>query len=116
MESGTGGDLLFGMLRATSLRARSIGSNIANLETPGYVRQIVRFEDLVQAELERKHPDLSRLKPLVETEALEPGSSNGVNLELEIASARMNRLQSEMWNTLLQARFGLIKASIESGR
>lgn len=118
MDAGTGGDLLFGLMRATALRSRVIGTNIANFETPGYARQVVRFEDLVNSELARGRKDFSGLEPIVEDDELTPArpDGNNVNLELEIASARMNRLQSELWSTLLQARFGLLKASIESSR
>ncbi|TAJ23513.1 MAG: hypothetical protein EPO68_02940 [Planctomycetota bacterium] len=118
MEAGMRGDVLFGLMRATAMRSRVIGNNIANFETPGYVRQVVRFEDLVSSELERGRKDFSELEPVTENDELTPGrpDGNNVNLELEIASARMNRLQSELWGSLLQARFGLLKASIESSR
>jgi flagellar basal-body rod protein FlgB len=118
MDAGMSSDLLFGLMRASNLRARVIGNNIANYETPGYVRQVVRFEDLVSAELEDGGADLAELEPIVEEDTVTPGrpDGNNVNLELEIGAARMNRLQSELWSTLLQARFGLIKASIESSK
>jgi flagellar basal-body rod protein FlgB len=116
MDVKSGGDPLHALIRATELRSRVIGNNIANYETPGYVRQVVRFEDYVSEAAQRGQTDFSALRPTIEPDKLTPGRSDGnnVNLELEMASARLNRLQGELWHSLLQARFSLLKISVDS--
>ena len=47
----TSADLLVRMLGACELRARVVSANIANSNTPGYVRSVVRFEELLRKEL-----------------------------------------------------------------
>ena len=49
--SGTNGKLLVQLMSASSLRQKVIGNNIANQNVPGFKRQDVRFEGLVQEEL-----------------------------------------------------------------
>ena len=46
--------LLESGIRAEETRQRTIASNIANLETPGYRRLDVRFEELLTKEKQKK--------------------------------------------------------------
>jgi len=111
------GDLLLRLLRASSLRQRVIASNIANLNTPGYTRQVVRFEELLSDAGGR--PDaLARIEPRIEDDLLTPprADGNNVNLELETAASRQNSILSELYTTLIQTRLGMIRASIDGGR
>ena len=57
-------DLLETGAKAEGLRQRALASNLANMETPGYRRQDVRFEELLAKELESSGPlDLDEIDP-----------------------------------------------------
>lgn len=112
------GDLLLRLLRASSLRQRVIASNIANLNTPGYTRQVVRFEELLSGAEGRGPGALASIEPRIEDDLLTPprADGNNVNLELETAASRQNSVLSELYTTLIQTRLGMIRASIDGGR
>ena len=88
-------------LKAQSMRLRHVSENIANADTPGYHRKVVRFEELAAqkdggatgvelgpVELDQK--DLARIydpgSPLADENGYYDGSN--VDLVVEIADAR----------------------------
>ena len=116
--AGTNLDLLFRMMSASTERARVIASNIANENTPGYRRQVVRFEELLKGAADDNGGDLSSIVPRVEEDTLTPARADGnnVTLELELNASRQNRLLYETYASILQTHFELLRAGIESGR
>ena len=94
-----------------------VSANIANSNTPGFVRQVVRFEELLGQEL-RQGGDSSEVQPEVlrdlETPARPDG--NNVSLELELNTMRENRLLYETYSSMLRAHFGLLETAITEGR
>ena len=98
-------DLLAAALQAEALRQRTIASNIANIETPGYRRLDVRFEELLANAMDKGEGkvDVSRVEP----EVYEPGNTpvkangNDVNLEFEIGQMVKNTLRHETLARLL---------------
>jgi flagellar basal-body rod protein FlgB len=89
-------DLLSRLMSATTQRSRVIASNIANQNTPGYRRQVLRFEELLQDALHTGR-SLERVVPSLEEDLLTPARADGNNVNLE-------------------GRFELMRSSIESGR
>lgn len=120
MDSGGIGnvELLMRLMSASTQRARVIASNVANENTPGYSRQVLRFEDLLRDELARGSTDLGAIAPRIETDAVTPArpDGNNVNLELELGADRQNRLLFESYAAILQGHFDLLGVAIESGR
>ena len=120
MDAGSIGnvDLLMRLMSASTQRARVIASNVANENTPGYRRQVLRFEDLLREELDASTPDLARVAPRSETDSVTPArpDGNNVDLELELGADRQNRLLYESYAAILQAHFALLGTAIESGR
>jgi flagellar basal-body rod protein FlgB len=110
-------DLMVRLLGACELRARVVSANIANSNTPGYVRQVLRFEELLGAEL-RRGGDPARvapeLAPDVETAARPDG--NNVTLELELNAMRENRLLYEAYSSILRSHFALLQSAIDGSR
>src|SRR5574341_397203 len=96
---GTPADLLVRLLGACELRARVVSANIANSNTPGYVRQTVRFEELLRGELVRGH-DTAGVAPEIVTDLETPSrpDGNNVSLELELNAMRENRLLYETYS------------------
>ena len=103
---------------------------LANENTPGYRRRLVRFEELLASELESMRSSrpggpgpgdlerLLRIEPKVETDEASPASPDGnnVNLELEMNAMRENRLLYELYASILATRNRMIEDSIQSGR
>jgi flagellar basal-body rod protein FlgB len=110
--------LLLRMMSASTARARVIASNIANENTPGYRRQVLRFEDLLHDALAEGRGGLGAVVPQIEEDAVTPArpDGNNVNLELELNADRQNRLLYETYASILQSHFELLRSSIESGR
>ena len=110
-------DLLVRLLGACELRAKVVSANIANSNTPGYVRHVVRFEELLGAELQNGG-DVAQvapeLAPDLETPARPDG--NNVSLELELNTMRENRLLYETYSSILRSHFDLLESAITHSR
>ena len=115
---GNNGELLDRLMSAASERARVIAENVANQSTPGYQRRVVRFEELLAESLQRGAPDPLAVRPEVRVDTLTPARADGnnVNLELELSAMRQNRLLYELYASIREQRFELLRAGIESGR
>ena len=110
-------DLMVRLLGACELRARVTSANIANSNTPGYVRHVVRFEELLGEELQKGGDSAGvtpELDPDLETPARPDG--NNVSLELELNAMRENRLLYEAYSSILRSHFSLLESAISSGR
>lgn len=110
--------LLVNLMSASTQRYRVLTNNLTNQNTPGYVRQTVDFEDLLAQELEEQRPDLLSVTPQVKNDVVTPGSPDGnnVNPELELNGLMQNRLQYELYSTLLAGRMELLRSAIQEGR
>ena len=109
--------LLMRMMDATSKRRDVLLANLANAETPGFQRKLVRFEDLLHDAVELGR-DPSSVEPVVEVDRKAPAGDDGntVNMEQELGELRENRLMYETYAAILGAHFEMMRASIESGR
>lgn len=95
-------------LNATLLRQETINNNMANNDTPGYKKQTVQFESLLQNELDRtknraQDINLDYIKANVVLE--NPGYSmrldeNNVDIEVEMAEKSKNSLR---YSTLVES-------------
>ncbi len=110
--------LLVRLMGAASERGRVIASNVANESTPGYKRQVLRFEEQLRTALDSGARDLSSIEPELVTDTLTPAGKNGnnVNMELELNAGRQNRLLYDTYAAMLQSHFELLRIGIESGR
>ncbi len=111
--------LLSRLLKATELRARVISANIANQNTPGYTRQVVRFEErLKTALLEGGRAEARRVRPQVELDTVSEArpDGNNVTLESELNDMRENRLMYETYAAILRGHFGLMQAAVDGSR
>jgi flagellar basal-body rod protein FlgB len=108
-------DLLEAGIKAEGLRQKTIASNIANLETPGYRRLDVKFEELLAKALgspETLDPD--GLEPELFQPKETPLRSNGndVNMEAEIGELVKNSLRYTAYIRLLRKKFSQIEAAM----
>ena len=114
----TNDKLLSNLLSASAQRYKVLANNLANQDTAGYKRSIVRFEDLLAKELSATKPDILSVVPVVEEDLITPSSPDGnnVNPELELNGMAQNRLQYEMYSAILSGRAQLLRAAIQGGR
>ena len=116
--SNSNDKLLLNLLSAATMRNRVLTNNLVNQSTPGYTRETVAFEDLLAQELGEREPALLEIQPEVVRDELTPASPDGnnVNVELELNGIAQNRIQYEMYSTILTGRMELLRAAIQDGR
>lgn len=126
--------LLEKSLAAASLRQRVIANNIANVNTPGFKKSDVIFEDLLQQALadgphfrqtctHRHHlsknpPSVEQVQPQVITSnatAIRNDGSN-VDIEAEMANVAQNSLYYNTLAQQLSGRLNSLKTAIQGGR
>ena len=108
-------------LDASALRQRAISNNIANVETPGYKRSYVAFEDELRTIMNGDSPTISdrqalnELEPISQTDMASPARSDGnnVNIDAEIADLAKNSLKYKALATILEARGAMLRAAIQ---
>ena len=92
------------------MRHRVLGHNLANVNTPGYQRVDVRFEDL----LTRSDTPLgSRI--VVDPNAIPRGDGNTVDIDREINEINKNSLAATAYIQILASKLSMMSTAI-SGR
>ena len=109
-------------LNASTRRHGVIASNIANVDTPGYQAQDVKFSDaLSQATIELKTTDPGHIPSsdqLPGTMLAEPvqqshwGDQNNVELDMEVAKMTENAVFFQAASTLLSKNISMYKAAM----
>jgi len=110
-------DLLEAGVRGESLRQKAIASNIANIETPGYRRKGVRFEDLLTKAVDSKgQVKASEVSPEIYQPRQTKVKANGndVSLEVEIGEMIKNALRQKTYIRLLSKKYRQIEAAIRT--
>jgi len=110
-------------LDAMGLRHRVIAENIANVETPGYTRSDVTFEEQLKAIMESGDTEsasakLRKLSAEVNADWLSPARANGnnVSIDKEMADMVKNSLQYEALVQLVNLKGGMLRSAITEGR
>ena len=108
-------DLIDAGIKAETLRQKAIANNVANLETPGYRRIDVKFEELLARCLRSSGEfDLSEIEAQIYRPKQTPLNSNGndVNLEAEIGQMIKNTLRHKTYIRLLSKKYNQIELAI----
>jgi flagellar basal-body rod protein FlgB len=111
-------NLLEAGIKAEGLRQRTIASNMANIETPGYRRLDVKFDELLARVLNSSSTaDLDKIEPEIYQPRNTPVRPNGndVHMEAEVGSLVKNTLRHTAYVRLLQKRFSQIETAIRVG-
>lgn len=120
-------------LDACWLRQQVLAHNIANVDTPGYKRLEVRFEDKLRRALEgpenlrllRTHPrhlsneaDFSTVEPEVVRQFSTSWRTDGNNVDVEREMARQaeNLLQYSLLTRLVGDHLGMLRIALSEGR
>jgi flagellar basal-body rod protein FlgB len=108
-------DIIDAGIKAQTLRQKAIANNIANLETPGYRRIDVKFEELLNKCLRSSEEfDLSDIEAELYRSKNTPVKSNGndVNLEAEIGQMIKDTLRHKAYIRLLSKKYNQIDLAI----
>ena len=105
-------------IRAEGLRQKAIANNVANLETPGYRRIDVKFEELLAKSIDSSGSvDLSELEPQIyqPKQTLVKSNGNDVSLEGEVGAMIKNSLRYQTYIRLLNKRYRQIELAMNVG-
>jgi flagellar basal-body rod protein FlgB len=123
--------LLTKSLDASMLRAKAIANNIANVNTPGYQRVEITFEDELRKALDKgklkgkmtddKHLelgklDISNLKPKAKkpVDPTLPSGVNNVDIDMEMAKLAENQMIFNFSAKFLGGKFKRLNAAIQA--
>jgi flagellar basal-body rod protein FlgB len=109
-------DFIQAGIRAESLRQKAIANNIANLETSGYRRIDVKFEELLAKALDSPGSvELSELEPQIHQPLQTPVNSNGndVSLEGEVGQMVKNSLRYKAYIRLLNKKYRQMELAMD---
>jgi len=117
LKTGDITDLLTAGIEAESLRQKAIANNVANLETPGYRRIDVKFEELLAKALDSSSEsnDITEIKPEIYQPKQTPVKANGndVNFETEVGEMVKNTLRHKAYIRLLGKKFKQIEMAMD---
>lgn len=111
-----GVDLVVRLMSAASLRNQVLMHNLANENTPGFVRRVVRFEDELRTTMQRSPTEAAAVVPSVVEDRVTPFGPDGNNVtqELELNAMRENQLLFDTYATILRSNFDLLHSAITS--
>jgi len=104
--------LLTRMLDSTAMRDRVLANNVANADTPGYIRQDVAFQgELADAV---KSGTLNSYSPQVQADHTAPAKADGNNVAVdrELAELNKNAMMHQMAVQLMQAKLSMERIAI----
>lgn len=106
-------------LDGAGTRHKAIANNIANSETPGYIRQDVTFEDQLKQALSSSDESIAEnslraAEPRVQSDRTAPAGPNGnnVSVDKEMAEMTKNSLQYETMIQLMNMKISMLQTSI----
>jgi flagellar basal-body rod protein FlgB len=112
-------------LQGSAARHRVIAQNLANLDTPGFIRSDLNFEEALALALERAQQGPHRAFGLLASLPLRPqqdrssparADGNNVDVDREMVLLSRNALRYNAVGEALAARIRLLRAAIHEGR
>ncbi len=112
--------LLERALEGASARQDALAANLANVNTPGYQRRDVPFQESLRAAMTSgdQRASLASMAPTASV-AAPSGSTqpdgNGVELDVESAQIAENGLLSQALTSVMSARIAIMRSAIGTG-
>ncbi len=107
--------LLAKLTDVTQLRHQVLAQNVANVNTPGYRRKDVRFEDNLAEQLAAQPESFVKaMKPDVVEDQTTPTRPDGNNVEIDLEMMRLNKntLLGNTYLQLLTTKLGMMKRAV----
>lgn len=112
--------LLEKSLGVAALRYEVTANNLANIDTPGFKKSYVVFEDILQSAMDRQGEvhSIKDVQPQVEKETSTSlrQDGNNVDLEEEMTQLVMNTVNYNFSAQQLNKKFAMLKYVISEGR
>lgn len=102
-------NLLSTALDAYAMRQKAIAGNVANIETPGYRRQEVQFEEMLQ-KAEKLQSSRSRIMAQIDPKAVE--TEEKPTLETEMMALADNQIRVQLVTRALRNHFTTLRTAI----
>lgn len=116
MRSDAQFQLLHRLMDASEIRHRVLSQNVANVNTPGYRRLDVEFEQLLAQELGSGGSSTpgNAIPQVVETEGLpQRADGNNVDIDQEIGQLNKNSLLYQTYAQLLASNLSMMRRAID---
>ncbi|MCJ7751119.1 MAG: flagellar basal body rod protein FlgB [Armatimonadetes bacterium] len=116
---------LTGALRGCSARQRALADNIANVDTPGFIRQDLQFEEALATAVRTARRAPQRAGHVVSEFRVEPkrdrslparADGNNVDIDREMVMLARNALRYQAAGEALSARVRMLRSAIQGGR
>jgi flagellar basal-body rod protein FlgB len=112
-------DLLESGIKAETLRQKAISNNVANLQTPGYRRLEVKFEQMLakaieSGETENISPDELKAELYQPKNTTVNPDGNDVNYEAEVGDMVKNSIRYRAFIKLLSKKYTQIESAINT--
>jgi flagellar basal-body rod protein FlgB len=100
------------LVDATVQRQRVLANNLANVDTPGFIRQDLPFEENLAEAMRRG--DLSNFSPKITTDKTTPprADGNNVQIERELAELNKNMLMHQMAIQIMQTKMTMQRSAV----
>jgi len=119
-------DILKKTLNVSWLKNKAITNNIANVDTPGYKREVVRFDSVLSdaiagnnlTKTHPKHIDPASDGPRIEKERNTSfrKDDNNVDIDTEMAELSKNQMRFNIATQQLSSKLARLRKAIDSGR
>lgn len=109
-------ELLTKLMEVSEVRHRVISQNLANVNTPGYTRLKVNFEDALSREIMDGNVTGAQVAPEVTEDRQLPARADGnnVDVDLEIGELQRNAMMYQTYSQLLASQFATMRLAISS--
>ncbi len=123
--SDIGSQALAGAMRGSAARHRALADNIANVDTPGFIRREVQFEEALAAAIQSARRAPQRASQILSSVSQQPredhtaplrADGNNVNIDRELVSLAENALRFQASSELLATRVRTLRMAIQGNR
>jgi flagellar basal-body rod protein FlgB len=108
-------DLLGKLVDVTALRHKLLAQNVANVNTPGYRKLDVSFDETLAAKLDRcRDPRLLQLSPEIYEDNSSPVRVDGNNVDIDKEMMRLNKnvLMNSAFLQIISTKTTILRRSI----
>jgi len=107
-------ELLQQLMDAAGLRQKTLGQNVANVNTPGYRRLDVAFEEQLAQQLIHNNELAVDVEPkVIHTLGLaERADGNNVDIDMEMGQLSKNALLYQTYAQILTSKLSMMRSAI----
>ncbi len=107
-------EILGKLMDATALRQRVLSNNLANANTPGYLRKDVEFSSALASALDGGIEKIRQVEPevVVDDKALVDNRGNSVSIQKELGEMTQNGLLYDFAAEMTSQKFSLLRKAI----